>query len=196
MKTSRFQNILLFKLLLTTGICSCQNTKIEKLTDDTKNLMSLNYNLEKEKICDLNNDGKKDIILLYRSKNADEEIETLDFPVILLLSLNNDYVKIENKDILYSFIPNNSVLDYGLVTKNNFFTLEQTTGGGNNQERKYITFKFDQNKKAVFLYKYGIETTYPTKNGLNKKSQLYSTKDFGKIKFENVKEDLLEKIIN
>ena len=100
MKTSRFQNILLFKLLLTTGICSCQNTKIEKLTDDTKNLMSLNYNLEKEKICDLNNDGKKDIILLYRSKNADEEIETLDFPVILLLSLNNDYVKIENKDIL------------------------------------------------------------------------------------------------
>ena len=33
------------------------------------------------------------------------------------------YVKIENKDILYSFIPNNSVLDYGLVTKNNFFNI-------------------------------------------------------------------------
>lgn len=72
--------------------------------------MQKDYILEKEKICDLNNDQKNDIILIYNTRNIDTEIESFDVPVILILSQNNNYVKMKNSNILYSYVPNNSVL--------------------------------------------------------------------------------------
>ncbi|WP_294288463.1 hypothetical protein, partial [uncultured Chryseobacterium sp.] len=106
---------------------------MKKWVKDTKNSMQTDYILEKEKICDLNNDQKEDIILVYKPKNVDKEIESLDTPVIVLLSQNNNYMTMKNSNILYSYIPGNSVLDNNLVIKNEFFTLEQTEGNGNNK---------------------------------------------------------------
>ncbi|WP_027388580.1 hypothetical protein [Chryseobacterium gregarium] len=170
--------------------------KLKKIIANTKKAMQPNYILEKEEICDLNNDNKKDIIFIYKTKNIDKEIETLDSPVILLLSTNDTYIKIENSNILYSFIPNNSVLDNNLVIKNEFFTLEQTEGDGNNKKIIYITFKFDKYSKQIFLSKYGVETFFPDENKIIKKTQIFSEKDFGKIKFEDYSNDAFQNKIN
>jgi hypothetical protein len=66
---------------------SCQNTdQLKKMVKDTKNSMQKDYILEIEKIFDLNNDRKEDIVLVYKPKNVDREIESFDTPVVLLLS--------------------------------------------------------------------------------------------------------------
>lgn len=198
MKNIKYQHnkYLIILFLLSISTFSCQNTRLEKLIKEVKNSKQNEYILEKEKICDLNNDKKNDAILVYRSKNPDKEIETFDAPIVLIVSSNNDYVRKENPNIIYSFIPDNMVLDNNLVIKNNYFTIEQTTGGGNNKEKKYITFKFDIINKAIILHKYSIETIYPGKNGMLKKNQNFSTKDFGIIKFENITEDFFTKLNN
>lgn len=181
------QNMIRIMFLLFSTVYSCQSNDLmlKKLSENTKKSMQLDYTLQKEEICDLNNDQKKDIILIYKPKNIDQEIESLDTPVILLLSQNSDYIKIENSSILYSYIPNSSVLDNNLVVKNEFFTLEQTEGNGNNKRKTYITFRYNQDNKQVFLSKYGIETSFPGKTKNITKTKLFSSKDFGKIKFED-----------
>lgn len=179
------QNIFCIVFLLFINTCSSQknDANLEKLVKLTKNKMHLNYSLVKEEIGDFNKDNKKDIILIFKSKNNDEEIETLDSPVIVLLSTTKNYERFENSNILYSFIPNNSVLDDNLVMKNEFFTIEQTMGNGNDKEKKYITFKFDNNK--IFLYKYGVETSFPGKTKIITSTKIYSKKDFGIIAFKD-----------
>ncbi|TDO20955.1 hypothetical protein [Pedobacter duraquae] len=178
-------------------ICSGQSTdlKLKKLTERTKKSMQLDYILEKEESCDLNNDQKKDVILVYKPKNIDKELESLDTPVILLLSQNNDYIKLSNSNILYSYIPDNSVLENNLVTKNEYFTLEQTEGNGSNKRKTYITFKFEKGSKQLLLSKYGIETSFPGKNKIVTKTQLFSIKDFGKIKFEDFNTETISSLV-
>lgn len=182
--------------LFLSTLYSCQNTDLlKKLVKDTKNSMQADYLLEKEKICDLNNDQKEDIILIYKPKNVDREIESLDTPVIVLLSQNNNYTKIKNGNILYSYIPGDSVLDNNLVIKNEFFTLEQAEGNGNNKKKAYITFKFDKSSRHIFLSKYGIETSVPGKKGMVTKTQIFSTKDFGNIRFEDFDSSSISSVI-
>lgn len=182
--------------LFLSAFYSCQNTDpLKKLVKDTKNSMQAEYLLEKEKMCDLNNDQKEDIILVYKPKNVDKEIESLDTPIIVLLSQNNNYTKIKNGNILYSYIPGNSVLDNNLVTKNEFFTLEQTQGNGNNKKKTYITFKFDKSSRHIFLSKYGIETSVPDKKGMVTRTQIFSAKDFGQIRFEDFDSEFISSII-
>lgn len=181
------QHITVITLLLFSTVYSCQSSelKLKKISENTKKTMQKDYILQTEKICDLNNDQKKDIILVYNTKNIDKEMESLDTPVVLLLSTNNDYIKIENSNILYSYIPNNSVLDHNLVVKNEFFTLEQVEGDGNNKKKTYITFKFDKNSRQVLLSKYGVETSFPDLKKTATKTQIFSPKDFGKIRFQD-----------
>ncbi|KQR94389.1 hypothetical protein ASG01_00425 [Chryseobacterium sp. Leaf180] len=181
------QNILGMMLFFFSTVYFCQSTdpKLKKISDNTKKSMQMDYTLQKEEICDLNNDKKKDVILIYQPKNVDKEMESFDTPVVLLLSQNSDYIKIENSNILYSYIPNSSVLDNNLVVKNEFFTLEQTEGNGNNKRKTYITFRYDQDTRQVFLSKYGIETSFPGKTKNITKTKLFSSKDFGKIKFND-----------
>ncbi len=186
MKNLHVHTIFGILFLFLSTLYSCQNTDpLKKLVKDTKSSMQTDYILEKEKICDLNNDRKEDIVLIYKPKNVDREIESFDTPVVILLSQNKNYSKIKNSNILYSYIPDNSVLDNNLVIKNEFFTLEQTEGNGNNKKKTYTTFKFDKSSKQILLSKYGIETSFPGKKGIMTKTQIFSTKDFGKIKFED-----------
>lgn len=181
------QNIFCIVFLFFINTCSSQKNDVnfEKLVELTKLKMQLNYSLEKEEIGDFNMDNKKDIVLIFKSKDNDEEIETLDSPVIVLLSTTKYYERFENSNILYSFIPNNSVLDDKVVVKNEYFTIEQTMGNGNNKEKYYITFKFDQNTNKILLYKYGIEKSFPGKTKINTTTKIYSKKDFGIITFED-----------
>lgn len=182
--------------LFLSTLYSCQNTDpLKKWVKDTKNSMQTDYILEKEKICDLNNDQKEDIILVYKPKNVDKEIESLDTPVIVLLSQNNNYMTMKNSNILYSYIPGNSVLDNNLVIKNEFFTLEQTEGNGNNKKKTYITFKFDKSSRHIFLSKYGVETSVPGKKGMITRTQIFSAKDFGQIRFEDFDSEFISSII-
>lgn len=197
MKTVNIHNIAGIAFFLFSITCSCQNLdlKSKKIAEDTKNSMQKDYILEKEKICDLNNDQKNDIILIYKTRNIDTEIETFDVPVILILSQNNNYVKMNNSNILYSYVPNNSVLNHNLVIKNEFFTLEQTEGDGNSKKKTYITFRFDKNSKHILLSKYGVETSFPGKENMIIKTKIFSTKDFGKIRFEDFNSDSISSII-
>lgn len=196
MKNLHVHTIFGVLFLFLSTLYSCQNTDpLKKLVKDAKNSMQAEYILEKEKICDLNNDYKDDIILVYKPKNIDKEIESLDTPVVVLLSQNNNYSKIKNSNILYSYIPGNSVLDNNLVIKNEFFTLEQTEGNGNNKKKTYITFKFDKSSRHIFLSKYGVETSVPGKKGMVTTTQIFSAKDFCNIGFEDFDSESISSII-
>ena len=197
MKILNIQNTIIIVFFLFSTICSGQNTdlKFKAILENTKKLMQADYTLQNEKICDLNNDQKKDIILLYQPKNVDKEIESFDTPVILILSEKNGFIKIENNNILFSYIPNSSDLDNNLVVKNNYFTIEQSEGTANSRKKKYITFKFDSIHRQIFLSKYGIETSFPGKNKMINKTQIFSVKDFGNIKFEDFDADTIGDIL-
>ena len=197
MKFLTITNLFGITFLFFSAICSAQSTdlKLKKLTESTNKSMQKDYILEKQASCDLNNDQKQDLILVYKPRNIDTEMESLDTPVILLLSQNSDYIKISNSNILYSYIPDNSVLDINLVTKNEYFTLEQTEGTGSNKRKTYITFKFDKVSKQILLSKYGIETSFPGEKKIVTKTQLFTIKDFGKVKFVDFNSETISSLV-
>ena len=160
------------------------NNVIKNSNSIKKTLQSKKYSLEFEKSCDLNQDGIEDKILLFKGDtknyNNEDDLETLDSPIYIILS---DGKILSNKESLYTFIPNNSNLDDNIVVKKNYFTVEQTTGNGNNKETQYITFKYADNE--LLLYKYGSVTTYPRAGKIVKQTEIYTRENFGKIKFEN-----------
>ncbi|MDQ0594782.1 hypothetical protein QFZ37_003151 [Chryseobacterium ginsenosidimutans] len=171
-------------ILMLSSACLFGQSKFFDIVNSVKKEMnSKSYSLQLEKKCDINKDGLTDEILLF-NKDAhfsnEDDIETLDSPIYVILSTNKIF---ENDKIIYTFIPNNSNLDNNIVTKSNYFTIEQTTGNGENKKTTYITFKFLNNK--LFLHKYGSDTNYPKNDKLIKTTKIYNQKDFGNISFEN-----------
>lgn len=196
-KKYKIINLLDFKKEYTNFYQSAHNTKssqyyeniIEKVKEDMNNKK---YTLEFEKKCDLNNDHLEDEILLFSGDDQDSDIEVSDSPLYVFIKKNDgSYALKKNSDLIYTYIPDNSLLDNNLVIKDNYFTVEQTTGGGNNKQTQYITFKYNTNGEVI-LHKVSTITT--TANSSTTK--IKTTKDFGIIKFENVTEDFLTKIFN
>ena len=60
----------------------------------------------------------------------------------------------------------------------------------------YITFKIDESTDKIYLHKYGEE--YTDRSNPNKKipAKIWTTKDFGEKKFEDISEDFLKSLRN
>ncbi|MDQ8141974.1 hypothetical protein [Chryseobacterium sp. CFS15] len=80
-----------------------------------------------------------------------------------------------------------------LVSKNNYFTIEQTYCKDFMFVQSYVTFKIENEK--IVLYKYGEEYTERSNPEKNINSITKTSKDFGIVKFEDVTEDFLIKLM-
>lgn len=80
-----------------------------------------------------------------------------------------------------------------IVLKNNYFTIEKYNCTDKYYLKEYITFKFD---KDLLLHKYSIEFTDRYDPDRNIPNKIYTSKDFGNIKFENVTREFLLNLLN
>ncbi|MDW9381891.1 hypothetical protein [Chryseobacterium sp. JV558] len=160
--------------------------EIKKITDS---LAGKKYILEKQKSCDLNGDGLKDIVLVFQTLRTftQEDETTMDSPVYVLINNSKNKFDIyKNKNIIYTFMPNSPAEGFrDIVVKDNFFTIEQQEGGGWYFVDSYTTFKFDKSRKEIVLSKYGksfIDRREPEKSIPD---QIFTPKDFNTISFTN-----------
>ncbi len=80
-----------------------------------------------------------------------------------------------------------------LIGKDKYFTIEKNNCSNNKFYYEYITFKYIDDQ--ILLHKYGIEYTDRRDPDKMIPTKIWTTDDFGEIKFEDVTEELLTKVI-
>ena len=151
----------------------------------------------KQIVQDLDGDGIKDKIEIYKNTISKEQFDQEHFslPVKIFKGTKSGFeLWKENKNLVYSV--DNTCVSEGfsnVVVKDNYLTIEaQTCYDYNILVDGYITFKVENDD--IFLYKYGEE--YFDKSNHDKKipSKVWTQKNFGKIKFQDVNESFLRKL--
>lgn len=82
-----------------------------------------------------------------------------------------------------------------LVSKNNYFTIEQSYCKEFLFVSSYTTFKIDEKSGYILLHKYGEIHTDRSNPDQSISDKTWTEKDFGVIKFEYVTEELLLKLL-
>lgn len=169
----------------------------ELFIDKKKEKTPSNDNIAYSYDYDLNRDGINDKIVLYKNNKESGEFESKHFGLQMEIKqglsnnsyqtwLKNDFIIPENKF-------NCATEGFNTIAfQENYFTIENQLCSDYIEISSYITFKIvDQN---IFLHKYG--ETYFDKEEHNKKipPKVWTIKDFGEVKFENVTENFLVKL--
>ncbi len=115
-------------------------------------------------------------------------------PIVILEKTNNKYFeKSSNYDLVFKYDDNCPADGYGgIVSKNNYFTIQQIFCMGFLFVNSYTTFKIDENINTIYLHKYGEEYTNRSNPDEKIPTRIWTTKDFGNVEFENVTEDFLK----
>jgi len=131
------------------------------------------------------------ILVLEQLKNKDAQKHP-GLPVVIQRKKNNSsYTIAKNTGLIFKNDDNCQIGEYSRVSvKNNYFTIEQVYCKGFMYVQSYCTFKIDQTGN-IFLHKYGEEYTDRSNPDRDIPSVTKSSKDFGRIRFEKVTEDLL-----
>ena len=116
-------------------------------------------------------------------------------PIIILVKDNGKYYKaFQNNKIIFSYDDNCPADGYGsIVSKNNYFTIEQIFCSDFLFVKSYTTFKINDNE-TITLHKYGEEFTDRSDPDKKILSKIWTKKDFGEINFEVVTENFLLKL--
>ncbi len=144
-----------------------------------------------QQIVDLNGDGIKDKIEVYEDQNGNDDFEKKHFNLTLKIykGTNDSFTEwVSNNHII--FPTNSNCIAEGfdqIKTKNNFFTVEQNLCSNYISISSYITFKILGDE--IFLYKYGEEYFDKADHDREIPTKIWTTKDFGKVKFEDLTED-------
>lgn len=137
-----------------------------------------------EKKCDLNQDGKEDKITVYAT-DFKNKIEPTDYKQFIVSIRILDKV-FKNKKIIEDYYPDNVATGFtDIKIKDNYFTIEQANGSGNGIVREFTTFKFSKVDNQIVLHKYTRIETIRSSGDEDEKTYNYSSKDFGKILFED-----------
>lgn len=109
-------------------------------------------------------------------------------PIIILQKKGNQYQKVnDNYNLIFKYDDNCPADGYGgIVSKNNYFTIQQIFCVDFLFVNSYTTFKIDENTGDINLHKYGEEYTNRSNTMLKIPSKTWSIKDFGIVKFESV----------
>lgn len=140
---------------------------------------------------------KYKVIALEINKEKNNAANThFNLPLLILEEKEKKYVEIKrNNNLLFEFDDNCPANGYeSLVTKGNYFTLQQSSCMDFLFVNSYTTFKIDELTNEIYLHKYGEE--YLDRSNPDKKisSKTWSTKDFGIIKFENANTNSIMKL--
>ena len=150
------------------------------------------FTLKKMYQHDLNQDGNKDIFLVFKNNNdlKSDDDKTLVAPVILLIHQGGDKYKFFHNEKIYPSME--GFFFKRIAFKDNFFTIElDTEVPGNYTAEKYITFKYSKNK--IVLHRFGDITYWWDER---KPSNVQATqKDFGEILFEDYDPEKINEII-
>ena len=150
------------------------------------------FTLKKMYLHDLNQDGNKDIILVFKNNNdlKSDDDKTLVAPVILLIHQGGDKYKFFHNEKIYPSME--GFFFKRIAFKDNFFTIELDTEVPDEYTaEKYITFKYSKNK--IVLHRFGDITYWWDER---KPSNVQATqKDFGEILFEDYDPEKINEII-
>ena len=150
------------------------------------------FTLKKMYQHDLNQDGNKDIFLVFKNNNdlKSDDDKTLVAPVILLIHQGGDKYRFFHNEKIYPSME--GFFFKRIAFKDNFFTIELNTEvPGNYTAEKYITFKYSKNK--IVLHRFGHITYWWDER---KPSNVQATqKDFGEILFEDYDPEKINEII-
>ena len=150
------------------------------------------FTLKKMYQHDLNQDGNKDIFLVFKNNNdlKSDDDKTLVAPVILLIHQGGDKYKFFHNEKIYPSME--GFFFKRIAFKDNFFTIELDTEVPDEYTaEKYITFKYSKNK--IVLHRFGKITNWQDER---KPSNVQATqKDFGEILFEDYDPEKINKII-
>ena len=147
------------------------------------------FTLKKMYQHDLNQDGNKDIFLVFENI-IDPDSFLVDPIVILLIHQGGDKYRFFHNEKIY---PSMEFIFFKRIAfKDNFFTIElDTEVPGNYTAEKYITFKYSKNK--IVLHRFG-DITYWWDERKPFNAQL-TQKDFGEILFEDYDPEKINEII-
>jgi len=150
------------------------------------------FTLKKMYQHDLNQDGDKDIFLVFKNNNdlKSDDDKTLVAPVILLIHQGGDKYKFFHNEKIYPSME--GFFFKKIALKDNFFTIELDTEVPDEYTaEKYITFKYSKNK--IVLHRFGKITNWQDER---KPSNVQATqKDFGEILFEDYDPEKINEII-
>ena len=150
------------------------------------------FTLKKMYQHDLNQDGNKDIFLVFKNNNdlKSDDDKTLVAPVILLIHQGGDKYKFFHNEKIYPSME--GFFFKRIAFKDNFFTIELDTEVPDEYTaEKYITFKYSKNK--IVLHRFGHITYWWDER---KPSNVQATqKDFGEILFEDYDPEKINEII-
>lgn len=138
---------------------------------------------------------KYKIIAIEKKKNQKEEISQHNsLPVIILEKINSSYSKIKSNEKIFFAYNDNCPADgfQGIISKNNYFTMEQTYCLDFKYVYSYTTFKINEKSNNILLHKFS--ETYTNRSNPDEiiPNRIWTIKDFGEIKFENVTEEFLK----
>ena len=147
------------------------------------------FTLKKMYQHDLNQDGYKDIFLVFENI-IDPDSFLVDPIVILLIHQGGDKYRFFHNEKIYPSME--GFFFKRIAFKDNFFTIElDTEVPGNYTAEKYITFKYSKNK--IVLHRFGHITYWWDER---KPSNVQATqKDFGEILFEDYDPEKINEII-
>ena len=149
------------------------------------------FTLKKMYQHDLNQDGDKDIFLVFKNNNdlKSDDDKTLVAPVILLIHQGGDKYKFFHNEKIYPSME--GFFFKRIAFKDNFFTIELDTEVPDEYTaEKYITFKYSKNK--IVLHRFG-HITYWWDERKPSNDQL-TQEDFGEILFEDYDTELLNQM--
>ena len=137
------------------------------------------------------------IIALEKNKNRNTETaQHNSLPVVILENINNSFSKIKSNGKIFFAYNDNCPADgfQGLVGKNNYFTIEQTYCLDFKFVYSYTTFKINEKSGDILLHKFS--ETYTNRSNPDEviPNRIWTVKDFGEVKFENVTEDFLKSL--
>ena len=138
---------------------------------------------------DLNQDGNKDIFLVFENI-IDPDSFLVDPIVILLIHQGGDKYRFFHNEKIY---PKIDLFSFRRIAfKDNFFTIELDTEAPDEYTaEKYITFKYSKNK--IVLHRYG-RIYYLWKKNIKTSNDQLTQEDFGKILFEDYDSELLNQM--
>ncbi|WP_160136690.1 hypothetical protein [Chryseobacterium sp. c4a] len=167
---------------------SVQSTKVEEKKHIEAEIDTA-YSIITQKQADINQDGKPDQITVYGTE-WNKEIKPTDcrlFRVVVIVSNNkNKLITLTNDSIIRPYYPENVAAGFSdLKIKDNYFTIEQSNGGGGIIETGFTTFKYDKTKKGIYLHRYTTLTSEMSSGDEKEYKTELTTKNFGVIPFES-----------